>query len=135
MSMGCGAVCRKVSTDSQSVLYEYYAYNLNEEPLRNPNKIYDGTIFIQTACLVEPDIHIKLKRMPNGRKKIIEKRIPVEMDLSEHMSSGSIEITNSSHAWHFDSDGIDSMAILLCRKMIRKYQESGDLPDSCGYHM
>ena len=135
MSKGYGASCRKVSEDSECVLYEYYAYNLNDEKLRNPDRIYDGTILIQRSCLVEPEIHTKLKRMPKGRKKTIEKRIPVEVELSECLSAGQIEITNSSFSWHFVSDNIDIMAIHLCRKVFREYQETSMLPETCGYHV
>lgn len=135
MSMGYGATCRKVSEDSVSVLYEYYAYNLSEEKLRNPNKIYDGTILIQKACLIEPEIHTKLKQMPNGRKKAVEKRIPFEVKLPEYLSVGQVEITNSSFAWHFIPGNVDIMAIRLCRKIFREYQESGELPENCRYHV
>lgn len=135
MSMGYGASCRKVSEDSESILYEYYVYNLSDEKLRNPDRIYDGTILIQKSCLVEPEVHTKLKRMPNGRKKTIEKRIPVEIDLSEYLSAGQIEIINSSFAWHFISDNVDIMAIRLCRKVFREYQETSMLPETCGYHV
>ena len=110
MSMGYGATCRKVSEDTASVLYEYYAYNLNEENSRNPDKIYDGTILIQKTCLSKPD-------------------------LTEHLSAGHIEITNSSFAWQFASNNIDLMAVRLCQNVFRKYQDSGTLPEVWGYHV
>lgn len=108
MSMGYGAVCRKATEDASSVLYEYYAYNLNEASTRNPDKIYDGTILIQKTCLSEPD-------------------------LTKHLSAGHIEITNSSFAWQFASNNNDMMAVRLCQNVFREYQEKGTLPEVCGY--
>lgn len=133
MSIGIGGLCRKVAEDATTVLYEYYSYNLNEEHLRNPDKIADGSIFIRKSCLVEPEIHSKTKRMPNGKKKLVEKRIAVEVNLSDRLLSGDVEIKNCSHVWRVNSDGIDEMALRICRSLFEEYQKSGSLPDICGF--
>ena len=135
MSMGYGGSCRKISEDSECAIYEYYAYNLSEDQSRNSDRIYDGIILIQKSCMVEPIIRTKLKRMPDSHKKTIEKRIPVEIDLSVLLDTKQIEITNSSFAWHFIPKNVDIIAVRLCRKIFREYQENGKLPDACGYHV
>lgn len=130
MSIGYGASCRKVSEDSMNILYEYYSYNLNEKELRNPNRIYDGTILIQKSCLAESSIHTKFKRIPNSKKKTIEKRITLKVNLSERLSSGKIKITNSCFAWHFIENEIDIMSIRLCQKIFENIKKLA----SCQMH-
>ena len=49
-------------------------FNLNEEKYKNEQQLYDGRIYIKRDCFVEPEIHEKIKRMPSGRKRKIEKR-------------------------------------------------------------
>ena len=42
MSKGIGGSARVVMQDENTVVYEYYAYNLNDEEYLNPKHIYDG---------------------------------------------------------------------------------------------
>ena len=42
MSRGIGGSARVIMQDENTVVYEYYAYNLNEEEYRNRDHIYDG---------------------------------------------------------------------------------------------
>ena len=41
MSKGIGGSARVVMEDENTVVYEYYAYNLNEEEYQNREHIYD----------------------------------------------------------------------------------------------
>ena len=57
MSKGIGGSARVVMQDENTVVYEYYVYNLNEEEYRNREHIYDGIITIDKRFLAEPEIH------------------------------------------------------------------------------
>ena len=135
MSAGYGAACKKETEDSLYVLYKYYSYDLNEDRFKNPEKKYDGMILIKKAVLVKPEIRSKIKRLPSGKKISAERKLFVEIDLSEMIAKGNIEISNSSYASQFAHNGVDMMAIRLCRKLFREYQEIGTLPEHCGYHV
>lgn len=135
MSIGVGGVCRKISENEDAVQYEYYSYNLNEKRFVNPKKVADGAIIIWKAGLVEPEIHSKKRRMPGGRKKLIVNHIVVEIDMDEKLASGCVEIQNCSYAWKFDAEGIDVIALRICRSLFEEYQISGALPDVLGCHM
>ena len=47
---------------------------------------------IDKSCLIEPELHSKVRRMPNGRKKLVEKRIVRHPDISGLISDGSIVV-------------------------------------------
>ena len=54
MSKGIGGAARLVAQDADTLVYEYYAYNLNEEEYRNPEHIYDGIITILEKTVESP---------------------------------------------------------------------------------
>ena len=134
MSLGYGGTCKKELEDENMVIYSYSSYNLNEEQFRNPGRIYDGTITINKSCLIEPEIHEKIKRMPSGRKKLIVKRIPKGIDISEMIEQGQLQIENSNNTWK-TLQGFDYIAISLCRLIFREYQLNGSLPEKCSYNV
>lgn len=71
---------RIVLQDDETVMYMYgcfsYYYDKN---WRQPVDC-DGLIAIQKECFQKPKIHQKLKRMPSGRKRVVTKKIPVDVD-------------------------------------------------------
>ncbi len=134
MSLGYGGTCKKELEDENMVIYSYSSYNLNEEQFRNSGRIYDGTITINKSCLIEPEIHEKIKRMPSGRKKLIVKRIPKDIDISEMIEQGQLQIENSNNTWKTLQD-FDYIAISLCRLVFREYQLNGSLPEKCSYNV
>ena len=103
--------------DENTVVYEYYAYNLNEEEYRNREHIYDGMITIDKRSLVEPEIHEKLKKQPSGRKKLITKRIPREVDYSALITAGKINVENSKFCWRILDNGMGLIAIHIIFKI------------------
>ena len=105
MSKGYGGAARLVLQDDETVIYEYFADNVNHPQYYNTNRIYDGIITISKSALVEPEIHRKVKRMPSGRKKLIEKRVPVEINWSELYYSDLIQVQNSSYCWRILDNG------------------------------
>lgn len=136
MSRGIGAHANLVLEDDKTVMYEYGGYNLNEPEYRNENHVYDGMITISRDCFTEPEIHEKLKKMPSGRKKLIIKRIPVDVDYPQMISDGRIIIENCSNCWQCSPDkNIDVMALHILFYLFRQYQEEGKLPEYISYNV
>ena len=96
MSIGSGGSARIIMQDADVVVYEYYAYSLNEKKHQNTEHIYDGVITIHRNSLIEPEIHERVKKMPSGRKKLITKRIPKAVDYSKLIEAGQISVKNSN---------------------------------------
>ena len=135
MSKGIGGSARVIMQDENTVVYEYYAYNLDEEEYRNPEHIYDGMITIDQRSLVEPEIHKKLKKYPSGRKKLITKRIPREVDYSGLIAAEKISVENSNFCWRTLDNGIGLIAIHIIFKIFDLYQSEGAIPETVGYHI
>lgn len=133
MSRGIGGNCRVVEEDEYTVIYEYGGYNLNKPEYRNPDRICDGLITIEKSALVEPEIHIKIKRTQGGQKKLVTKRVPREVPYMELIESGKIEIQNCSNCWQTFSSGKDIIAYYLIFRIFDKYQEDGGLPSTVSY--
>lgn len=131
MSIGIGAHANLVLWDEQTIIYEYGGYNLNEEQYRNETGIYDGIITIQRCCFLEPKIHEKYKRMPSGKKKLITKKIPVEVDYPRYIDEGLIVVENCSNCWETTNDEkrIDVMALWVLFYLFLDYQKQGRLPE------
>ena len=132
MSYGIGGSAVMEMEDSISVMYSYYCYNLNIERSRNPDAIHDGTILIEKATFVEPEIREKIKRFPHGKKKVITKRVKREVDLMTLLEGDKILIENSAFAWKYYK-GIDILAIRLTEEIFSEYQITGTLPKWAGY--
>ena len=94
MSRGFGGWCYITEEDNNKVIYQYGAYNLNEPKYRNEEHIADGMIIIDKNSLIEPDIYEKIKRFPNGKKKLVVKRVAVDVPYADLYSSVKIQIKN-----------------------------------------
>lgn len=138
MSMGYGGFARKVDEDSESVIYAYGGYNLNMPAFKNAAHIYDGILTISKHCFIEPEIHQRVRRMPSGKKKLVTKRIPREVDINAGLQSGKISIENCSNAWHLlncsDNLKIDLTAMRLLFIMFEEYQKIGKIPEDISFH-
>ena len=137
MSIGIGAHASLVLLDENTVIYEYGGYNLNELEYRNAAHVCDGSIMIQRCCFPEPEIYEKLKKLPGGKKKLITKRIPVDVDYSKMIADGLIEIRNCSNCWQTTDDEkrIDIMALHILFYLFKKYAEEGKLPEYISYNV
>lgn len=136
MSRGLGAFASLFSEDNLSVTYRYGSYDLNQEKYKNSKHIMDGYIIIQKSCFKEPEIHKKLKKIPGGRKKLIIKKIPVEVDYSSMIMNNLIKIKNCSNAHDFISGEekiIDIMALHIIYYIFYRYQINGNIPKSITY--
>ena len=137
MSIGIGAYANLVLQDSNTVIYEYGGYNLNEEKYRTKSHVCDGFITIQRNCFLEPEIHEKLKKMPSGKKKLITKRIPVYVNYTKYIEDGLIVVDNCSNCWNTTDNEkrIDVMALHILFCLFLRYQEQGTMPEYISYHM
>lgn len=115
--------------DDTMLIYSYCCYNVNNDNWQEMQRTEDGEIYIDRESLIEPEIHQKLKRMPDGRKKIVEKRIPREFSLAALLESEQITIKNASGTWRNTQEGIDMMACKMLFKMFNEYQETGVIPE------
>lgn len=133
MSRGFGGWAYIADQDENTAIYQYGAYNLNEPQYKNETHLADGMFIIDKNSLIEPDIHEKIKRFPNGKKKLIVKRIVVDVPYSDLYENGKIQIQNCSNYWKTISDDKDFIAWHLIWKIFRKYQEDGHLPERISY--
>jgi len=134
MSLGIGSFCKLIAQDDKIVIYEYGSFNLNEPEYKNENRIADGIITIKKSGLIEPEIHDKIKRLPNGKKKRIIKRVPKEIHFSDLIINKLITIENCSHCWKTTEEGIDVFALSTVWYIFREYQEKGYLPERLCIH-
>lgn len=130
MSLGVGAFADLVNEDDAMVRYKYGGFNLNDDKYGNEQKIADGYITIQKRCFKEPEIHEKLKRTSSGKKKLVMKRVHVDVDYGGLFEEGSIQIENCSNCWNVNPDGVDMMAFKLLRKIFDEYQNESKIPAS-----
>ena len=133
MSIGYEGFACLIEQDEEHFLYSYGCSNWNDEKYMNRERIMDGFIMINKNCLVEPEIHRKLKRFPNGRKRMVEKRIPVEVPYEMLFESGAISVDNSVNCWRVTDREIDCIALRLIWKMFNDYQLTGVLPEKVYY--
>ncbi|MGE9876446.1 hypothetical protein ACQQ9V_11055 [Hornefia butyriciproducens] len=130
MSIGIGAHANLIAEDKNTVMYEYGSYNLNDPQFRNENHLLDGFITMQRTCFGEPEIHEKVKKMPSGKKKLVIKRIPVDVEYGEMILDGRIVVENCSNTWRMTENELhlDVMALRLLFKIFRSYQEERTIP-------
>ena len=137
MSIGIGAFAKKAAEDTNTVIYEYGGYNLNDPRYWNKERLCDGAIIIQRDCFVEPEIHEKTKRLPSGRKKIVVKRIPVPVEYGKMLKDGRIVVDNSSNCWRTTDDElkVDVIACRLLHYIFLRYQDEGEIPELVSYNV
>ena len=91
-----------------------------------------GQITIDKSCFIEPELRSKVRRMPNGRKKLVEKRIIRHLDISELISGGSIVVDELCDVDAEASDCRPCIYMRLPRLIFESYQLNGRLPEKEG---
>ena len=71
--------------------------------------------------------------MPNGKKKLVVKRIPQDVDIDELLQKGDVTIENSPNTWRIYND-VDIIARTRCYIIFQKYQEQGIIPDALSFY-
>lgn len=137
MSLGFAGVCHLEAEDEHTAIYSYRGenWNLDKAVAAEAEKI-EGMFTIDKACLVEPEIHSRVRKMPNGRKKLVEKVIPVFVPVMELASEGSIQVDRLCGVDELSLD--DSFARLriirnLLHHVFESYQLNGRLPEKEGF--
>ena len=135
MSLGFCGKAVLAAEDDRMAIYRYSGENWNAlDESRGNIQMLDGELFIQKSSLVEPEIHIRIRKTLSHRRILTEKRIHQAVNVSGLIKSGYIEIKPSAVEQSMQSaDGEARMyfAIQLLRKIFASYQEKGKLPDSC----
>ena len=137
MSLGYMGVCKLVEQDEEIVIYAYSGMDIDDNhELRRVHFLdYDGEIWIYKRCLEEPEIHIKIKRRPSGRKYEEIKRITHVPSVLKHIKNNDVVIEKEC-ANAFRRSGnidVDYIAYRLIDKIFTYYQEHGCLPEKEGF--
>ena len=92
----------------------------------------DGIICIYKRCLEEPEIHVKNKKMPSGKRIAIEKRIVHTSSVGKYILNGDIVIEKEckNEFKRMAASGVDCyLADKLLKKIFEAYQREGTLPN------
>lgn len=131
MSLGYIGMCKKELEDDEIAIYSYAGENWNDgrKSKSGDSFLCDGSFIIYKECLEETEIHRKFKKMPSGRKKIIEKRIPHAPDIIEYVNDKRIIVEKEcKNAFRCgETIPIDYIAYLLILHVIERYQLDGEL--------
>ena len=138
---------RLVLEDEFSAVYEYSGYS--DYPFLENGELvhkfdyskmlsYDGIFTIKKDGLEEPEIHTKLKRKANGRKILIEKRVPHLVWSLNKLEKGQAIIDkdcanafkNVEDEWSYPYDKI---AFYLMEHVYSEYQELGHVPEKTAF--
>ena len=131
MSLGYTGLCIKIAENDVSVTYSYAGENWNDEKSTQGDcLLQDGEFVILKDCLVEAEIHTKIKKLPSGRKKTVEKRIPRHTDVTKLIGEGKIIIKKEcKNAFKNGDNFIDQIAYCLLTGIFERYQIEGILPE------
>ena len=135
MSLGYVGQARLEAEDTEIAIYSYTGenWNIQDEAMRKRLESTIGQITIDKSCLIEPELHSKVRRMPNGRKKLVEKRIVGHPDISGLISDGSIVVDELCGIDAEASDYPPRIYMRLLRIIFESYQLNGRLPEKEGF--
>ena len=133
LSLGYCGKCKLVYQDDNIVRYMYSGENWNDEKsISGDINLMDGMICIYKKCLEEPEIHIKVKKSPSGRKRTYEKRIVHTPSIGEHIANGEIVIEKKcKNEFKRLSIGENDcyFAYKLLNLIFNAYQKEGVVPE------
>jgi hypothetical protein len=132
MSLGYGGVCNKALEDEETVIYTYRGQNLNL-PKEDEERIEgeEGMFTIQKSALEEPEIYERIVRGPNGRKKLVRKKIMHYPHIDTHIEDGTVKVDKlcGVDVAFKESGRFPRCAFILIRKVFEHYMEEGTIPD------
>lgn len=131
MSLGYVGHAQLEAQDTEIAIYSYTGenWNVQDEAIRKRLESTIGQITIDKSCLIEPELHSKVRKMSNGRKKLVEKKIVRHPDISELISDGSIVVDELCGVDAEASDYRPYIYIRLLRIIFESYQLNGRLPE------
>lgn len=134
MSLGYVGHAQLEVEDAEIAIYSYTGenWNVQDEAIRKRLESTIGQLTIDKSCLIEPELHSKVRKMPNGRKKLVEKIIVRHPDISELISDGSIVVDGLCGVDAEASDYRPRIYMRLLRIIFESYQLNGRLPEKEG---
>lgn len=134
MSLGYVGHTQLEVEDTEIAIYSYTGenWNVQDEAIRKRLASTIGQLTIDKSCLIEPELHSKVRKMPNGRKKLVEKIIIRHPDISELISDGSIVVDGLCGVDAEASDYRPRIYMRLLRIIFESYQLNGRLPEKEG---
>lgn len=135
MSLGYVGHARLEAEDTEIAIYSYTGenWNVQDEAVRKRLESAVGQLTIDKSCLIEPELRSKVRKMPNGRKKLVEKKIVRLPDISELISDGSIMVDELCGIDAKASDYRPCIYMRLLRIIFESYQLNGRLPEEEGF--
>lgn len=136
MSLGYGGVCRKALEDGETVIYTYRGENLNlPKGERERFEAIEGMFTVQRSALEEPEMYERVVRGPNGRKRLVRKKITRLPHIDGHIEDGTVRVDElcSVDVAFKESGTYPRCALILMRKVFERYMEDGILPDKAGF--
>ena len=130
MSLGYVGHARLEAEDAEIAIYSYTGenWNVQDNAIRKRLESTIGQFTIDKSCLIEPELRSKVRKMPNGRKKLVEKRIVRHPDISELISDGNIVVDELCGVDAEASDYRPCIYMRLLRLIFESYQLTGDFP-------
>ena len=134
MSLGYVGHTQLEVEDTEIAIYSYTGenWNVQDEAIRKRLASTIGQLTIDKSCLIEPELHSKVRKMPNGRKKLVEQIIVRHPDISELISDGSIVVDGLCGVDAEASDYRPRIYMRLLRIIFESYQLNGRLPEKEG---
>lgn len=134
MSLGYVGHARLEAEDAEIAIYSYTGenWNVQDDAMRKRLESTIGQFTIDKSCLIEPELRSKVRKMPNGRKKFVEKRIVRHPDISELISDGSIVVDELCGVDAETSGYRPRIYMRLLRLIFESYQLNGRLPEKEG---
>lgn len=115
--------------DDETAIYSYSGEDINLHEADSVEKMkVAGSFIIRKSCLQEPEIHRRVRKMPNGRKKLVEKKIVISPNIGEAVNNGGIEIEKLCGIDELKSESIPKYAFALLWRIFDDYQRNGKLP-------
>ena len=135
MSLGYVGHARLETEDNEIAIYSYTGENWNVQDKAERKRLEStvGQLTIDKSCLIGPELHSKIRKMPNGRKKLVKKKIVRHPDISELISDGSIVVDELCGIDAEASDYRPCIYMRLLRIIFESYQLNGRLPEKEGF--
>ena len=132
LSLGYCGKCKLIMRDENVVHYAYSGENWNDSnSIVGDIDMLDGELIIYKRCLEEPEVHVRVKRLPSGKKSAFKKRVIHIPAIRQHIANGDIIIEKKCEN-EFQrvgtSEGDCYLADMLLLKIFEAYQRDGVLP-------
>ena len=135
MSLGYAGHARLELEDAEVAIYSYTGedWNVQDEAARKALESAIGQFAIDKSCLIEPEVRCRVRKKPNGRKELVEKKIVRPLDFSELIDNGSIVIDKLCGVDAEAPDHRPRIYMRLLRHVFESYQLNGRLPETEGF--